>query len=384
MKNASRVRTAVAAAVMAVSLLAAAQVFAAENDVRMPGPGNGGRGERPQQLSGVSGTVTAVNGTTITVTTKDNVVYTVDASGAIFRQTPAAPSATGSRPASNTIAITDIKAGDTIMARGELKDLNLAAKEVIKGELPLFNAGERPGQERRPGGENDRGPAIGAMRPRIIGSITAVNGTALTVTGADSAAYIVDAAKAKVFGAARGNGDKAVADLKTGDKVAVEGEFTVSPIVASAIILEPDAAALPANSFQAIGKVTAINGASLTLQIGSTKKEGDKEAQPVTLTVNTTASTVIRKNGQAAVIGDLKDNENVSISGKLDVGTATVAAAELTLKANPAQMRRGEGQQNGDKGEKAKGPGKNGAPGLLSKIGNFFKNFFGKFGKGKK
>jgi hypothetical protein len=83
--------------------------------------GKKGQGNFP----GVIGIVSAINGNAFSVTTKDNVVYTVDATGAkIKKGSPA------------TVAqITDIVNGDTVMVRGTVNGTSVAAKTILDGKL---------------------------------------------------------------------------------------------------------------------------------------------------------------------------------------------------------------------------------------------------------
>lgn len=91
--------------------------------------GKKGQGNFP----GVIGVVSAVNGMTFSVTTKDNVIYTVDATSAkIKKGSPA------------TVAkIGDILNGDTVMVRGTVNDTNVTAKTILDGNLDSMQTKHR-------------------------------------------------------------------------------------------------------------------------------------------------------------------------------------------------------------------------------------------------
>lgn len=69
---------------------------------------------------GVSGTVTAVSGNTITITGRDGKSYTVDASTANIEKIESIP-------------VSSIQVGDTIGAHGTLNGTNLTANQIMDG-----------------------------------------------------------------------------------------------------------------------------------------------------------------------------------------------------------------------------------------------------------
>jgi hypothetical protein len=80
----------------------------------------GMRGHGP----GMGGTVTAVNGSTITITGKDGKTYTVDASSATAQKL-------------QTISVSDIRVGDEIGVMGTLSGTSITAKNIMDG-MPTF------------------------------------------------------------------------------------------------------------------------------------------------------------------------------------------------------------------------------------------------------
>lgn len=158
---------------------------------------------------GVRGTVSAVDGTTITVVSKgfgDNAsetTYTVDASNAKFLKSTTG----GAEPAEVTIS--DIAIGDEIGVRGEVSGTSVTATEVIDG---LMRGG--------PGG-------FGKGRG-TVGTVSAVSGNTITVTGKDGTSYTVDASGAKVSKVV----DIDVSDIQVGDEIGVQGSVSGNSVTA--------------------------------------------------------------------------------------------------------------------------------------------------------
>lgn len=87
--------------------------------------GDHGRGH------GVMGTVTAVSGTTITITGKDGKTYTIDASSAQIGKI-------------ETITAGDVHVGDTLGVEGTLSGTNVTAKHIMDG---IPSMGKAPKQQ---------------------------------------------------------------------------------------------------------------------------------------------------------------------------------------------------------------------------------------------
>jgi hypothetical protein len=81
---------------------------------------------------GVSGTVSAISGSIISVTAKDSSIYSVDATNV---KTIMKSSASLGTP-TIVIKVSDIAVGDTIMARGILTDKTLVARSIFDGQMP--------------------------------------------------------------------------------------------------------------------------------------------------------------------------------------------------------------------------------------------------------
>jgi len=90
-------------------------------------PGSGANAPSPIQGNGepvVAGTVASVVGNTITVSTKSNVTYTVDATSAKVVQ------------GQNTISLSNVATGDSVIIQGTVNGTNITASSVIDQKAP--------------------------------------------------------------------------------------------------------------------------------------------------------------------------------------------------------------------------------------------------------
>jgi hypothetical protein len=166
---------------------------------------------------GVMGTVSAVSGNTITVAGKDNTSYTVDATNAkILKGVEGAAPTTGS--------VSDIKVGDTVGVRGTVTGTSVAATEITDG---VFMHGVPGGYGKGPG---------------VAGTVSAINGNTITITGKDGVSYTIDAASAAVTKIST----VAVSDIQVGDSIGVDGAVSGTTVTAKHIMdgmpIRPDKA----------------------------------------------------------------------------------------------------------------------------------------------
>ena len=176
---------------------------------RGEGRGHFGTGMRP----GVFGTVSAINGTSITVTStnkKTNVTttYTVDASGATVTKSGAASSV-------STIAI-----GDTVMISGTITGNSVVAKNIRDG-IPTQGKG---------GMENFQGDG----NPVIAGTISAINGSTITITNKSNSTYTVTASNATFR--KPGITSATISNLVVGDTVVIQGTVSGNSVMATSVL----------------------------------------------------------------------------------------------------------------------------------------------------
>lgn len=113
-----------------------------------PGKGPWGMGSSSPMISGngepvVAGSVTALSGSTLTVTTKSNTTYTIDTASAKF-------------VGKNVSTIANIKTGDQVVVQGTVNGSSVTASTVIDGQT-------MNGNEKGPGGPAHGGGFFGAI-----------------------------------------------------------------------------------------------------------------------------------------------------------------------------------------------------------------------------
>ncbi len=183
---------------------------------------------------GIFGTVSAVNGSTLSVTARmapssasgvSSTVYTVDASNArIYKD-----------GATTTVPVSDISVGDIVVVQGTVTGTNVAATVIRDGIFP------RPvgGPVMPIGGRRfDRGasstPAIqGNGEPVVGGSVTAINGTTLTITNASNVTYTINAASTTIV---RNGTSSVLSNIAVGDSIIVQGTVNGTFVTATSII----------------------------------------------------------------------------------------------------------------------------------------------------
>jgi hypothetical protein len=193
---------------------------------------------------GVFGTVSAVSGNIITVTsthrmgprpttgslgssttgdatastTPISTTYTVDATNATITK--------------NNVAgtIGSIAVGDTIMAQGTLTGTNLVATTVRDGVMT-----------RTPGVNGQSGktptpmtsPITGNGQPVIAGIISSISGNSVVITNKSNVTYTVDVTNAKIV---QGQSTVTVSNLAVGDNVFIQGTINGNSVTASSVI----------------------------------------------------------------------------------------------------------------------------------------------------
>ena len=181
-----------------------------------------------------NGTVSAVNGNTITLTSKNGTTYSVDATNAkILKasgQTTTGTSTT--RPTPTTITVANIQVGDTLAVQGTVSGTSVTATSIFDGKF----AGR---------GTGSKGTHV-AQGPHVAGTVTAITGNAITVNDAHGAkgstapvTYSVDATNAKITKSA-GKGATpttiSVSDIQVGDMIMVRGTVSGTSVTATSIM----------------------------------------------------------------------------------------------------------------------------------------------------
>ena len=220
------------------SLALVAPIFAQASTTTPPAPAlHGGMGMGRGGFMGVRmgmgvvGTVASINGTTITVTSVNRmgmgrggqdgqtpnttpsatpapVTYTIDASSATVMKAGVAST------------VSAITVGDTVMVQGTVTGTNVVAKTIRDGI---------PAKVQKP---TPTPVIIGNGQPIIAGTISAINGSALTITNKSNVTYTVDASQAKV------ESKGVLSTLSTvaiGDNVVIQGTVNGTSVTAYSV-----------------------------------------------------------------------------------------------------------------------------------------------------
>ncbi len=154
----------------------------------------------------VGGVITAINGSMITIAANPNHgggTNTIETSGATFTK--------ASAPAS----LSSFAIGDKIRATGTLNGTTLTATAVT--DMPAFGIGGRGGHGKGHG---------------VMGEVTALNGSTITITGKDGQSYTVNAGSATIQKMTTGS----LSDIVVGDTIGVQGAVSGSSVTATMIM----------------------------------------------------------------------------------------------------------------------------------------------------
>jgi hypothetical protein len=223
MKN--KIAVLVASSALFGSLLFSGVAFA---QTAQSGHAWGGQGHAP----GVFGTVTAISGNSLTVSSKGfganatATTYTVDATSATVTKNGAASS------------LGNVAVGDMVSIQGTVSGTNVTATALRDGMMGRM--GIKPGQH-----ATSTKPASiiqGNGQPVIGGNVTAINGSSLTVTNKSNVTYTVDATNATIE---KVNATSSVSNIAVGDNVIVQGTVNGTSVTAASVI---DSGAVSTNS----------------------------------------------------------------------------------------------------------------------------------------
>ncbi|MBI5564457.1 MAG: hypothetical protein HY870_06155 [Chloroflexi bacterium] len=173
------------------------------------------------------------------------------------------------------LTLADIQVGDSITARGQWQNGQLLARQVL------------------------------LMPDRAGGMVTAITGTTLAITKLDGSALSVATTSTTKF-QTKDNPNAQFSDINVGDLIEAAGELNGNTLTATRVGFRTP---IEKTGPFALGKISAVNSNSLTLNIGFGRD----------LTVNVSSSTFIVKRdgqgGQVIQLSDLTVGENVLVIG---------------------------------------------------------------------
>ena len=189
--------------------------------------------------------------------------------------------------------------------------------------------GQQNGASVSAGGTMHMGPGMGnahartgmMVRPQVMGTVAAVSGSTITVTGHDGTTYTVDASAATIT---KGFGPQATAiaaaNVSVGDTVMAMGTLTGTNLVATKIVDGMPSDAGTGGQWQkpaVSGTVTAVSGTTITVT-------GDDST---VYSVDASAATFAKANaaeGSTITIAGVAVGDHVAVEGTTN-GTSVVA-----------------------------------------------------------
>lgn len=155
---------------------------------------------------GVHGTISSISGSTLTIAGKNGTTYTVDASSAEVKKFTE-----GQEPV--TQSLSDLAAGEEVGVHGTVSGTSVTAEVVMEGVPPFGKF------------MHMKGHGIG-------GTVTAVSGSSVTLTGPDGQSYTVDASNAAIQKMVSGS----LSDIAVGDHLGVQGTVSGNTVTATMIM----------------------------------------------------------------------------------------------------------------------------------------------------
>ncbi|MDB5238528.1 MAG: hypothetical protein JWM46_798 [Candidatus Kaiserbacteria bacterium] len=155
------------------------------------------------------------------------------------------------------------------------------------------------------------------IKTGVSGTVTAVNGSTITLRGSDNVLYTINAGSASFVGA--GDFNVSLADIRVGDTLVVRGTVSGTTVTATKIADQAIRARVFLNAIGAAGAgvVTSVNGSSFTVTpIG----------RNATTTVTTNGSTSYLVNGTASTSAALTVGSRVLIVGTTTSDTSISAS----------------------------------------------------------
>jgi len=239
--------------------------------------------------TGLVGTITSINGTTLTVTNKAGTVYTVNATSGTVKKDGV------------TSTLSALAVGNTVYIRGTTTGTNVVATSVSTGTMP--NKGMEGGDWKGKG---------------VAGTVTAVSGTNITLKDKANTVYTVDATNAKVM---KNGATGTVSSVAVGDTIFVGGTVTGTSVVATTVMDGiPAGKEMTARGPSVTGTVASVSGNTITVT--------GKNA--TVYTVDGTNAKVMKSTGEEkpteSTLASVLTGDTVHIQGTI-TGTSVVATS---------------------------------------------------------
>lgn len=152
-----------------------------------------------------TGTVTAVNAPSVTITAKNGTSYTVNTSST----TKIYKVVNGTK---TTIQVSGITVGDTLAVSGTVSGNTITATNIVDGALPA------------------------KRQPAATGTVSNLSGNTFTLTNNSGAAFTVDASSLQAINISKSNTTLLTSGVQNGDMISVFGTLSGGNITATRIM----------------------------------------------------------------------------------------------------------------------------------------------------
>lgn len=208
-----------------------------------------------------------------------------------------------------------------------LKSLSVGSLLVLTTLVPAIGFAKTPsfsvhGQVKAAVRHDAQKPSTD-VQVSLMGKVTALSGTNITVLGNNGSSYVIDASSARLV--RRYGGTMMVSDIQLNDQIFVQGTLVGTAIKAKAI----EDFSLQARNGTFSGTVQSVSGNSFVL------KSQNRGMQ----TVLTSASTKFLKNGAVASVADVMVGATVSVDGIWNNTNNNLTANKVRVTVKQEQVR---------------------------------------------
>jgi hypothetical protein len=186
---------------------------------QQPAPQRRGEGRQGFGFRGVGGEIKAINGDTLTLATRDGATATVKTSAETRFMKDGQPA-----------KLSDFKAGDRVMVRGESTGENTWTAEMV-GTPRMGMGGPSGGVQ---GGMNAERMREGLGKEFIAGEVKSIEGAKLTVHGPDGKDYVAEVDENTSF--RKGRESITFPDIKVGDRVMGRGKLNAQGVFVAEVL----------------------------------------------------------------------------------------------------------------------------------------------------
>lgn len=170
------------------------------------------------------GTVTAVNGSTITISSKPMMKDSNSSQATTYTVNTSSTTIVDKNTAASSVSA--IAVGDTVMIEGTVSGTTITATRIHDGIMAK-------GVVKAMGNKDEVSLLEGNGQPIIGGTVSAVNGNTITITNKSNVAYTVDVTNAKIT---KSGTVASASNISVGDELIAQGTINGNSVVAVNVV----------------------------------------------------------------------------------------------------------------------------------------------------